>query len=140
MTQPPVVQRKSGSSPLLIILAVVGGLTVVGVGVCILSGALLVGRKAVQNAVQPPVPVTVMYRSSAVGKGYVAQFHNTSEKYITVVVKFTNKTLGTTKSSALEIPAFGAKEIGWQEGWEFVSGESIDVSMADHQTLHVTIP
>ncbi|HBC89249.1 MAG TPA: hypothetical protein DCZ94_20100 [Lentisphaeria bacterium] len=89
---------------------------------------------------KPPMPVKVTYRSSAVGEGYVAQFQNQTSKYLAVRVVFKNRTLNQTKEGSIDLPPNGSTEIGWMEGWKFVSGESIDLYHEDYSSASYRIP
>jgi hypothetical protein len=89
--------------------------------------------------VLPPLPVVVTLRTSAVGKGYVAQFHNTSGKYLQVIAEFRNPTLNRQQSFVVSLQPWVTQEFGWQEGWEFSSGELIRVYHADYQPVLVKI-
>ena len=95
---------------------------------------------ACSELIKPQMPVQVTYRGSLVGEGYVAQFRNTSDKYLQVVVTINNNTLGQTKQGPIDIPPHETKEIGWVQGWKFTSGDAITVSHNDYQTLKVKIP
>lgn len=89
---------------------------------------------------KPDLPVTVTYRESMVGQGYVAQFRNQSDRYLTVVVEFENKTLNDRKRGYIELAAGGTQEIGWMEGWKFTSGETIELSHDDYRPRSYRIP
>ncbi len=89
---------------------------------------------------KPPMPVTVTYRESAVGEGYVAQFHNQTAKYLQVRVQFKNRTLNQENNSYIDLSPNGTTEIGWLEGWKFVSGENISLYHEDYATAQYLIP
>jgi hypothetical protein len=75
----------------------------------------------------PELPVNVLYRESLVGEGYVARFQNLSEKYMQVRVRLSNPTLRTVKNSYVDLRPNEITELGWLEGWKFVSGETIEM-------------
>ena len=89
---------------------------------------------------RPELPVKVTYRSSVVGEGYVAAFHNQSDKYLQVVVEFRNSTLNQSTSGQIDLPPNGTKEISWIEGWKFSSGETIHVRHDDYRPASYKIP
>jgi hypothetical protein len=89
---------------------------------------------------KPNLPIAVVYRLSLVGKGYVAVFHNTSNKYLTIIVEFEDVTLGDKKTETIDLPPFGEKEIGWKEGWKFASGDTIIIRHADYKIGEYKIP
>ena len=89
---------------------------------------------------KPPMPVSVTYRNSSVGVGYVVQFHNTSKKYLGVRAVFRNPTMNQSTERQFTLDPFGMQEFGWLENWEFVSGETITVIEDDYQTLYLKIP
>ncbi len=89
---------------------------------------------------KPELPVTVTYRPSALGKGYVINLHNTSNKFLTVIVTIHNPTLQTGKAGHEDLRPFHGLEIGWAQGWEFTSGDLIEVRNADYRPLDVKLP
>jgi hypothetical protein len=89
---------------------------------------------------KPPMPVSVSFRTATFGSGLVAQFKNTSSRYLTVVLYFENRTLHQSTNGYIELTPLDMKEIGWAEGWKFMSGEYIVVSHEDYSTLSVRVP
>ena len=86
------------------------------------------------------MPVSVTYRKAMLDNSLVAQFNNNSDRYLTVVLKFENKTLNQEKSGFIELAPRETKEIGWAEGWKFMSGEYITLSHEDYSTRTVRMP
>lgn len=89
---------------------------------------------------KPEMPVVVTYRKAMLDNSLVAQFHNNSERYLTVVVKFENRTLNQQKSGYIKIGPRENVEIGWTDGWKFMSGEYITLTHEDYNTQVVRIP
>jgi len=101
--------------------------------------ALMVVESGCDNS-KPEMPVSITYRNSSVGIGYVVQFHNTSNKYLGIRAVFKNSTMNQSMEKQFNLDPFGTQEFGWTDGWEFVSGETITVYESDYQTLNVRIP
>lgn len=89
---------------------------------------------------KPPLPVSVTHRESMVGEGYVAQFENQSDKFLTIAVELRNETIGKKRSGHLELRGNHTTEIGWLQGWKFASGDTIAVSHADYKGATYRIP
>lgn len=89
---------------------------------------------------KPKMPVTVTYRESVVGEGYVVRFQNQTAKYLQVRVRFKNRTLNQEKDGYIDLSPNGSTEIGWMEGWKFVSGETITLSHEDYASASYRIP
>jgi hypothetical protein len=75
-------------------------------------------NKKLQSANQPEVPVTVGFRGAFFGSGSVAHITNQSNQSIAVKV----------------IDGGMSKEIGEQEGWAFVSGDTVTIEQAGHKS------
>ncbi|MGB7158403.1 MAG: hypothetical protein WBD40_10090 [Tepidisphaeraceae bacterium] len=88
----------------------------------------------------PDLPLAVSHRTSALGKGYVAHFRNTSNKHMVFKVRLINRTLNQQKEDSLELGPYGTTEIGWLEGWQFASGETIEVSQDGFKSQSWRIP
>jgi|TARA_B110000503_G_scaffold119654_1_gene181618 hypothetical protein len=93
-----------------------------------------------QSVQKPELPITLKYRDSVFGKGYVAQFHNTSERHLKIKVTISSETTGEEKEGILDIAPTSIKEIGWAEGWQFSSGESVKVFNAAYKQAEYSIP
>ena len=89
---------------------------------------------------KPEMPVSVSYRTALLDSSLVAQFHNNSDRHLTVVVKFENRTLNQQKDGYIGLAPRETKEIGWVEGWKFMSGEYITMSHEDYATRTVRMP
>jgi ABC-type uncharacterized transport system auxiliary subunit len=89
---------------------------------------------------KPNMPISVTYRKAVFDNSLVAQFNNNSDRYLTIILKFENKTLKQERSGFIEIAPRETKEIGWAEGWKFMSGEYITISHEDYATETVRMP
>ncbi|HVS38908.1 MAG TPA: hypothetical protein VMS17_25345 [Gemmataceae bacterium] len=92
------------------------------------------------NMVKPPVPVVISYRESSVGQGKVAIFSNQTSNRLTITVEFHNEQFNKSKTVTLDLDPNSKMEIGWLEGWKFLSGETITVSHPDWSSKTVTVP
>ncbi len=100
----------------------------------------VVGFAYYQSMQKPNLPLSLKYRESMLSKGYVAQFHNESDKHLKVKVTITSETTGEAKEGVLEIAPKSFKEIGWTEGWQFASGESVTVFNTAYKKAEYLIP
>jgi len=89
---------------------------------------------------KPAIPIIFTYRESSVGMGYVGGFENRSGKHLAVRVNLRNETLNQEVTEYLSFSPHETKEIGWLEGWQFVSGEEIIISHSDYSDARYRIP
>ena len=89
---------------------------------------------------KPSMPVSISFRGAALDQSLVAQFRNNSNRYLTIVAQFENKTLNQVKNGYIELPPMQTKEFGWMEGWKFMSGEYITVTHEDYASQTVRVP
>lgn len=89
---------------------------------------------------KPDMPVEITYRQSLVGQGYVLQFHNTSTRLLRVAVRIRDSATGQVKELPLEMPGGKTAEIGWLEGWKFVSGDQVTVRHEEYADKLYLIP
>jgi hypothetical protein len=98
------------------------------------------GHPDAARPVGPPVPVSISYRESAVGRGKVAVVSNQSGDTLNVLVAHDSPARGRHKTGYLNLPPGRSVEIGWLEGWRFESGDRVSVSHAGFQPQSVLIP
>ena len=103
--------------------------------VCCLVAVSGCGSKA-----KPQMPVRVTFRQAALGQDYVARFHNDSQRALALHVILENEAYRQKLETPLQIAPGGQAEIGWLEGWRFLSGETIKISHEDYQDLLVRVP
>jgi hypothetical protein len=89
---------------------------------------------------KPAMPITVSFRTALLNNSLVAQFHNNSNRYLTLVVVLENKTLNQREERQIDLGPLETKEIGWAEGWKVMSGEYITVLQDDYSSLKVRAP
>lgn len=89
---------------------------------------------------KPAMPVRVGTRPSKIGNGLVVQIRNTSDKYLTAMAELANPTTGERTVRAVHLNPGVPVEIGWLEGWRFVSGDSICLRHQSFRSLRYTVP
>ncbi len=100
----------------------------------------LIGTLAITGCSKPAMPVSVSFRKAALDNSLVAQIHNNSDASMKIVVEVSSRTTGETKKAELVVGGKEMTEVGWAEGWRFVSGESIRIHHADYGDLKITVP
>jgi len=85
--------------------------------------------KIVSTIHKPEMPITVKYRPSILGKGYVVLIQNHADKDLTFRIKIrsTSRNL-TNKNKYVNIKSQDDISIGWLEGWDFQLGDKILIS------------
>lgn len=110
-------------------------------GIEILLWGLFFTLVACSNLFKPDIPIQLSHRESALGQGYVMQFHNKCDKYLRVAVDFQDAATGrSTGIKMLDLPPSLTTEIGWAEGHKFASGDVITVTHNDYRDLRYQIP
>ena len=91
--------------------------------------------KSVATIHKPALPISVSYRKSLLGKGYVAIVENKSKDQLQLDFDLRSSAQNDPKKQAvISIEAAKKIEIGWLEGWKFELGDTISVSHKDYQT------
>jgi len=90
--------------------------------------------------IKPELPIRVTVRPSIGGGSLVAQYRNNSNKFLTVRIKLRNATVNQTQDVTLNIGPNRVTEHGWAGGWSYRSGETIDISHSDYETLELRVP
>jgi hypothetical protein len=90
--------------------------------------------------IRPELPIQVTFRPSIGGGSLVAQYRNLSGRYLTMMVTLRNATINQVHHVALDIKPNQTTEHRWAEGWSYRSGETIDISHADYETLELHVP
>jgi len=96
--------------------------------------------KAASVVAKPALPLVVGFRSSMLGKGLVAQIENTSDRYLTVILAVRNPTLSTAHRFSLNLEPRSRIEFGHLEGWQFESGDEVELFNDDFGALKFTVP
>jgi hypothetical protein len=92
-----------------------------------------------EKARMPAVPVRIEMRRSAMGRGLVAMFTNTSAKQLTVVMASRNPTTEAVKEQTFQIAPGRKVEVGYLEGVQFASGDQVRLRSAGFEELHYTV-
>lgn len=87
----------------------------------------------------PPVPVRIQMRRSAVGRGLVAMFTNTSAMQLSIIMTARNPTTEVVKEQTFQIAPGKKIEIGYLEGIQFASGDQVQLRNAGFEELHYTV-
>jgi len=87
------------------------------------------------------LPLKVSFRKSQVNDSLVARFTNTStDKFLTAILTFKNSTYNEVKRRKLSVGPGHTAEVGWAQGWKFMSGEAITIESVGYAPLAVTVP
>jgi hypothetical protein len=86
------------------------------------------------------LPVSVSFRNAHFDNSLVAQIHNDSDSVRKVLVLIQSPTTGETERMVELIPGRDMVEIGWLQGWRFVSGERLQIHQSGYRDEVETIP
>ena len=89
---------------------------------------------------RPTMPVDVKFRPALLGSSMVVQLGNESDRYLSVVAKFSNPTTDQKLAARVDLAPHQTKEIGHLEGWAFESGDHITIEHNDYKSLRVIAP
>jgi hypothetical protein len=89
---------------------------------------------------QPGLPIDTTFRPAIGGNSEVAQFHNSSNKYLAVRAVFENSGLHQRRQALLNIGPYKTVEFGWLEGWSFLSGEHVLLASDGYRAKAFTVP
>ena len=92
------------------------------------------------TAAKPALPVVINFRSSMLGKGLVAVIENTSDRYLTVILAVRNPTLSTARRFTLNLGPRSTTDFGHLEGWQFASGDEVELFNDEFGALKITVP
>jgi uncharacterized membrane-anchored protein YhcB (DUF1043 family) len=92
-----------------------------------------------EKARLPAVPIRIEVRRSAMGRGLVAMFTNTSARQLPVMLATHNPTTGVAKEKSLQIAPGKKVEIGYLEGIQFASGDEVVLRSAGFDEVHYTV-
>jgi uncharacterized membrane-anchored protein YhcB (DUF1043 family) len=93
-----------------------------------------------EKARLPTVPVRIEMRRSAVGRGLVAMFTNTSAMQLSVIMITRNPTTEVVNQKSLQVAPGRKVEIGYLEGVQFASGDRVLLRSAGFEELRYTVP
>jgi hypothetical protein len=89
----------------------------------------------------PRVPVEINFPFRHLSdEGYIAHVHNTSDKMVRLVFNMESVSAPGCRTEALDIPAGGTIELGWERGWKLGSGDRVTVTSDGYQGMTWTVP
>jgi hypothetical protein len=87
------------------------------------------------------LPLKISFRKSTLNDSLVARFTNTSsDVFLTAVATFKNGTYNEVKQKKLNVGPGKTAEVGWAQGWRFMTGETITVQSQGYAPLTATVP
>lgn len=92
-----------------------------------------------EKARLPLVPVRIEMRRSAVGRGLVAMFTNTSAMQLSVLMATRNPTTEVVREKSFQVAPGRKVEVGYLEGIQFASGDQIRLRSAGFEELRYTV-
>ena len=98
-----------------------------------------IAQLAPQAARARTLPVYVTWRYSWTGHGNVIQIHSTSTAPLPIIIEPRNLALGS-KTFHRVVVGMPLLEIGVQEGWDFTSGDTVQISSAGFETQTFNCP
>jgi hypothetical protein len=104
--------------------------------VFVLAGLVILARASAP----PPLPIVVMYRPAYPNNSLIAQFINPTNKYLAVSATFSNAGLHESRTTVLNIGPAQGVEVGQLQGWQFMSGEKIELSVSGYRPATYTVP
>lgn len=97
-------------------------------------------NQKIHAANQPEVEIQISFRKALLSSGNVAILRNFSGQTIAITVAIERPSSGQNKGYELTLDPNQIKEIGGQEGWAFISGDTIKVSQSAHKGSTFTAP
>jgi hypothetical protein len=92
------------------------------------------------DSIKPPLPIEISFRKSFWGRGLVAKFSNRSSHSLTLILAIRNPTLSRYNRFQLKVGPEDSEEFSYSEGWEFASGDELEVYHNDFKSLKVRVP
>ena len=132
-TPPALPQARAKSSPSIVLVWAILATAAAGL-------FALVALYFFVQANTKPMPISVTFRHAAFDSTWVAQLRNNSGSTMKVLVQVESRTTGQSKQAELVVAYTETTEVGWAEGWRFVSGETMRIHHADYKDLVVTVP
>ncbi len=91
------------------------------------------------QANRPQAEVLVNFIKPVFGNGYYARVVNTGSSTLVYTTRITRPSTGTGKTWTLTIDAGRFTDIGEQEGWAFISGDTITVTQSNHKAYTLSL-
>ncbi len=92
------------------------------------------------QVLQPPLPVTVQFRSEIRGSGFVLVFENPSDHALSFTATLEHPGQQETKRFAIQVQPHGIYELGSSLGWVGQSGDRISLTSSKYRTWAGAIP
>jgi hypothetical protein len=104
------------------------------------TAALATRDAALAEANRPVIPVRVTFRLAFMGQGLVASIRNVTDRPLNVIAELRDAGAEPARTISLALPASGATEIGYAQGWTITSGQSISVSSSGFRSVTAFAP
>jgi hypothetical protein len=86
-----------------------------------------------------PVEITFPYRHLS-NEGYIAHIRNTSDQMMRLAINLDSVVAHRSQTEALEIPAGGTIELGWDRSCKLGAGDRVTVTSDGYQGMSWTVP
>jgi len=126
------VQKPRTDWQVPVIAAVCGGAVLIAVIV------LLTGNSSVSLA--PEMPVDTAWRQAVLQPGWVLKLTNNSGRILGLMVTCKDLSSKEKFTRSIDIRPNQTRELGWAQGWNFVSGDEVVISHHDYKSIHSTAP
>jgi hypothetical protein len=92
------------------------------------------------RALQPPLPITVQFRSEMGGSGFVLIFKNESDHALSFAATLGHPGHREEKKLAIQVQPRSTFEVGSSQGWIGQSGDRISLSSSNYRVWTGAIP
>jgi hypothetical protein len=80
-----------------------------------------------RGAARGDLPVEASFRREPAGKGLTLLLTNKSKRHLSLEAMVKRPRLKQTKTFQLEVPPGATTELGYRQGWSFVSGDTVSL-------------
>jgi hypothetical protein len=92
------------------------------------------------QVMQPPLPVTVQFRSATSRSGFILIFKNESDHALSFTATLAHQGQRAQRKFPIQVPAHSASELGSSQGWLGQSGDRISLTSAHYKVWTGAIP
>lgn len=92
------------------------------------------------QVLEPPLPVTVRFRSEMHGSGFVLIFENESDRALSFTASLGHPGRREEKKFAIQVPSRSTYELGSSQGWVGQSGDRISLTSSNYRAWTGAIP
>jgi hypothetical protein len=92
------------------------------------------------RVLQPPLPITVKFRSEMGGSGFVLIFENESDHALSFGATLGHAGHREEKKLAIQVPPRSSYDVGSSQGWVGQSGDRISLTSSDYRVWTGAIP